>query len=288
VVSLHGYDVNQSDDNLPWLYLRRRDLLKAHASRFICVSGFIRRQALARGFPADKLVVHYTGIDTDFFREDPDVPRRPIILFVGRLAPSKGCEYLIRAMVRVREVIPEAKLVVIGDGPLRKELKQQATTLLQNFEFLGVQPPAVVRDWMNRATVFSSPCIATSGDEEGFGMAFTEAQAMGLPVVSCVSGGIPEAVAHEKTGFLVPERDWEALSVKLLLLLQNQSLWRRFSEAGRARARGLFDIKSQATVLENIYDGVLEEWNSRTDEEPTHNEQQPSSAVEALSSSSRE
>lgn len=264
VVSLHGYDITESDDSLPRLYVRRRVLLQAIGARFICVSDFVRRQALARGFPAGKTVVHYTGIDTDFFRSDPNVARCPIVLFVGRLVQVKGCEYLIRAMAQVQEVVPEATLVVIGQGPLRKELEQQAAALLHNFEFLGAQPPEAVRSWMNRAALLSAPSItAESGATEAFGMAFAEAQAMGLPVVGFSTGGIPEAVAHGETGFLVSEHDSDALAAKLLVLLQNRNLWNRFSEAGQARVKTLFDIRRQATILENTYEDVLLDWNSR-------------------------
>jgi glycosyltransferase involved in cell wall biosynthesis len=249
------------------------------------VSDFVRKQALAKGFPAEKTVVHYTGVDTDFFRPNPNVVRGPIVLFVGRLDPLKGCEYLIRAMAHIQNVMPQIKLVVIGQGPLRKELEQQAAALLQNFEFLGVQPPSVVRDWMNRATLFSAPSVvAESGEAEGFGMVFAESQAMGLPVVSFSTGGIPEVVAHDRTGFLVPERDWVSLAAKLLVLLQNRDLWSQFSEAGPARVKASFDIRRQATILENIYESVLTEWKWRAGQEPIQNEQPPSDhiPVEAL------
>jgi colanic acid/amylovoran biosynthesis glycosyltransferase len=164
-------------------------------------------------------------------------------------------------MTRVQEIMPEAKLLVIGDGPLRKKLEQQAAAVLRNFAFLGVQAPTLVREWMNRATVFSCPSVVSAaGNEEGFGMVFAEAQAMGLPVVSFATGGIPEAVAHEQSGLLVPGRDWEALATKLLVLLQNQHLWGQFSQAGRTRIEKLFNIRTQATILESIYESVLTEW----------------------------
>lgn len=266
VVSFHGYDVTAADDHLPQRYVQHRDRLKQTGARFICVSDFVRRRVLAKGFPAEKTIVHYTGIDTQFFRAEPSVSRDPVVLFVGRLVPKKGCEYLIRAMAEVQGVMPEANLIVIGDGPLRQELERQAAAILKRFEFLGVQAPSVVRDWMNRARVFSTPSvIAESGDAEGFGMVFAEAQAMGLPVVSFASGGIPEAVAHEETGFLVRERDCEGLAAKLLLVLGNRDLWSRLSEAGRSRVLSLFDIRKQALRLEDLYEGVLVEAHSDAD-----------------------
>jgi glycosyltransferase involved in cell wall biosynthesis len=194
-------------------------------------------------------------------------------------------------MARVQEVMPEIKLVVIGEGPLRKELEQQAAALLRNFEFLGVQPPTVVRDWMNRARVFSTPgVVAESGESEGFGMVFAEAQAMGLPVVGFATGGIPEAVAHEQTGFLISEQNCGPLAAKLLVLLQNNHLWTQFSEAGPARVKALFNIRKQAKILENIYESVLTDWNGLSRGKVNQDKQQPSNhdPVEALSCSRRQ
>jgi glycosyltransferase involved in cell wall biosynthesis len=260
VTTFHGYDITMSDRHMPYLYLRRRELLKKVGSKFLCVSKFVRERAIARGFPSDKTVVHYTGIDTEFFRPDVAVERSPIVLFVGRLVPKKGCCYLIQAMASVQATIPEARLVVVGNGPLRSELESQAKSILNNVEFVGMRDPASVRQWMNRAMIFCNPSlIAPTGDAEGFGMVFAEAQAMGLPVVSFDSGGIPEAVAQGKSGFLVPEKDWKGLADSVSLLLRNPQLWQRFSEAGRARVSRLFDLRKQASLLESIYESVLHE-----------------------------
>jgi glycosyltransferase involved in cell wall biosynthesis len=263
VVTFHGYDATVTDEHLPKLYLRRRDLLKSRGAQFLCVSEFIRGRLREKGFPSDKLQVHYTGIDTEFFCPEPDLPRSPIVLFVGRLVSVKGCQYLLRAMPRVQAAVPKAKLVVIGDGPLRRELQEQARASFRDFEFLGAQDHRVVRQWMNRASVLCAPSItAESGATEGFGMVFAEAQAMGLPVVSSASGGIPEAVAHNETGLLVKERDDEALARSLLVLLQDPQLWARFSQAGRSRVERLFNIHTQARRLEDIYEQVLREHES--------------------------
>jgi colanic acid/amylovoran biosynthesis glycosyltransferase len=265
VVSLHGYDVTLADEHHLSEYVRRREALKTDAALFICVSEFIRRQVIAMGFPSSKTVLHYTGIDTDFFTADPKVERCPIVLFVGRLVAKKGCEYLIRAMQEVQKKLPAAELVVIGDGPLRAQLEEQAALTMKNYRFLGAQEPGVVRQWMNRARVLSTPSvIAESGDAEGFGMVFAEAQAMGLPVVSFASGGIPEAVADAETGFLVPERDCNALASRLLMLLTDLELWMQFSVAGQALVRKRFDVRRQTAVLEQLYDRVLGEWKAGT------------------------
>jgi len=109
--------------------------------------------------------------------------------------------------------------------------------------------------------VFCTPSVVSeTGDAEGFGMVFAEAQAMGLPVVSFASGSLPEAVADGQTGFLAPERDWQALGEEILLFLRNGQLWEQFSKAGRSRVRSQFDIRKQAQALEVVYEQVIDEW----------------------------
>jgi colanic acid/amylovoran biosynthesis glycosyltransferase len=116
-----------------------------------------------------------------------------------------------------------------------------------------------VREWMARASVFCVPSVvAASGDAEGFGMVFIEAQAMGLPVVSTLSGGIPEAVKHGETGLLVTERDPVGLATALLVLLENEELWQRYSAAGRTRVVAQFNLLRQTERLENVFAQLLE------------------------------
>ncbi|MEM7772330.1 MAG: glycosyltransferase [Cyanobacteria bacterium P01_A01_bin.37] len=264
-VSFHGYDVTIKEaiarrSTLSHrTYLQRRTVLQQEASQFIAVSGFIRDKMLNQGFPADKLAVHYIGVDTETFSPDPRVQRDPIVLFTGRLVEKKGCTYLIQAMAQIQQTRPDVELVMIGDGPLRSELESQASVQLKRYRFLGVQSPEQVRGWMNRAQVFCVPSIiAESGDAEAFGIVFAEAQAMGLPVVSFASGGIPEAVAHGKTGFLAPEKNESVLADYLFQLLDNSTLWANVSQNGQAWVRQHFDLKKQTQKLEDLYLGCIE------------------------------
>jgi glycosyltransferase involved in cell wall biosynthesis len=260
IVTFHGYDATLKDEyvrrsgNSYRVYLRHRELLKHKARLFIAVSEFIKKKLLEQGFPKNKIVVHYIGVDTQLFQPDPAVRRQSVVLFVARLVEKKGCEYLIEAMSKVQAVMPEVELLVIGDGPLRSNLEQLAKKTLQRYQFLGVQPPDVVQAWMNQAKVFCVPSVtAKSGDSEGFGVVFAEAQAMGLPVVSFTHGGIPEAVAHGKTGFLVAERDSQGLAAYILRLLEDEVLWQQFSHSGQERVRTIFNLQNQTRILENIY-----------------------------------
>jgi len=260
VVTFHGYDATTHDDFASRSffkhrkYLRRRGRLIESAAKFIAVSEFVKRKIMAQGFPEEKIVVLYTGIDLEAFRPSAQVLRKPMVLFVGRLVSVKGCSYLIRAMQRVQESFPEVELVIIGDGPLRSQLEQEARASLNHYRFLGVQPPQVVREWLNQAKVFSVPSITEeSGAAEGFGMVFAEAQAMGVPVVSSLSGGIPEAVAHGETGLLAAERDVEGLAAHILRLLTDENLWSLMSAQGQKRVADRFDLRRQTVLLDEIY-----------------------------------
>lgn len=263
IVTFHGSDAtatNVRHVKAPFghrRYLVQRGVLRRGASLFLAVSEFIRGKLLEQHFPADRTLVHYVGVDTRLFSPARG-ERESTVLFVGRLADEKGAEFLIRAMVEVQKENPAAELVLIGDGVLRGDLEKLASSSLRRYRFLGVQPPNVVREWLDRASVFCAPSIkARSGAEEAFGIVFAEAQAMEKPVVSFATGGIPEAVLHGETGFLAPARDWPTLAQYLSLLLKNADLRRKFGVAGRQRVLQLFDLHKQTSALEKIYDGVL-------------------------------
>lgn len=264
VVTFHGYDATMKEEYARKFsfdyrrYLRWRPTVQREAAFFIAVSEFIRGRLIEQGFPPEKIAVHYVGVDTEVFAPDLSVRRTPVVLFVGRLVDSKGCSYLIQAMERVQREVPNAQLVVIGNGPLRRDVEQKASGCLKHVMFLGAQSQTEVRYWMNRATVFSVPSFTTPlGTSEGFGLVFAEAQAMGLPVASFATGGIPEAVAHGVTGLLARERDVQGLADNISRLLRNHDLWHQFSTAARKRAQELFDLHEQTTKLEEMYRRLL-------------------------------
>ncbi len=253
LVTLHGNDITVRDRE-PDRYRR----LAEDASQFICVSKFIRDRALEAGFPPQKLLVHYTGIDRDVFLPPPSLETSQGVLFVGRLVEKKGCEYLLRAMQEVQQAHPQCKLTVIGDGPLRPSLEALAGQLRIQCQFRGTQPMAIVREALRTARVFCVPSVtAANGDSEGLGMVFAEAQAMGVPVVSTIHGGIPEVVLNGVTGLLSPERDHESLASALSTLLSDEELWQNFHRASLERIEQYFDLSTQTALLEKIYNNTV-------------------------------
>jgi colanic acid/amylovoran biosynthesis glycosyltransferase len=265
VTALHGFDVTMTDQaigatRLGREYLRGRAALQKTGALFLACSAFVRGRALQLGYPAERTIVHSIGADLETFQPPKAGQRQKIVLFVGRLVEKKDCGSLIDAMAEVALHSPAARLVVIGGGPLLPHYEAQAAALGVRCRFLGTQPSSVVRDWMALAAVFCVPSVvAASGDAEGFGMVFIEAQAMGLPVVSTLSGGIAEAVRHGETGLLVKERDPRGLAQAILRLLQGDELWQRFSLAGRSNVEKHFDLARQTGRLEKIFKRLLAE-----------------------------
>ena len=259
ITTFHGSDITITDLRYYKTYLgyryymANRGKLRASSTTFLAVSKFVQRKLLEQGFPADRILLAYTGVDTTKFKP-ASTEDWPVILFVGRLVEQKGAEFVIRAASEVQRQLPDVELVLIGDGYLRKELETLAAQSLRRYRFLGVRPPGEVRDWMNRASMLCVPSVTMpSGEAEGFGMVCAEAQAMGKPVVAFDSGAIPEIIRHEKTGFMAAERDWQSLAQYLATLLKNAALRERFGRAGREVIVSQFSLEQCTKRLERIY-----------------------------------
>jgi colanic acid/amylovoran biosynthesis glycosyltransferase len=246
---------------LPFLAYRRR--LWQRASLFLCVSQYIREKAIRAGFPEEKLRVQYTGMNFSAFTPSLPISEKDanLVLYVGRLVPYKGCDYLLRAMQRVQQRRPQARLVVIGDGFFRASLEQLNQELGVGATFLGEQSQQTIRSWLDRARVFCGPSVThEDGMKEAFGNVFSESQSMGVPVVSFRHGGIPETMRDGISGLLAPERDVEQLAAHLTRYLEDNGFWIQSREEGMRWVRQQFDVRTQTAKLEAIYDSVIRQF----------------------------
>lgn len=145
---------------------------------------------------------------------------KKIVLFVGRLAEKKGVTYLINAMKNI-----DALLVIVGDGPLRQQLEEQAAEMKDKVVFLGAKTHEELKIIYASADIFVVPSItAKDGDQEGLGLVMLEAMASGLPIVASNSGGITEVIEDEKTGLLCSEKNVEQLQNNINRLLNDKEL----------------------------------------------------------------
>ncbi len=169
------------------------------------------------------------------------------IFTVGRMAEKKGFRYPIDAMPRVLEKLPNAKLVLIGDGPERQRLEKQAEGLglEKSVIFAGKATHKELERWYPTADVFVLPSIVTKeGDTEGLGVVFLEAIASGTPIIGSDVGGIPDIIRHNDTGLLVPQKDAEALAGAIVKVLTDKTLNKKLAKnaMGFVKERFTWDI----------------------------------------------
>lgn len=173
---------------------------------------------------------------------------------VGRLVPVKGHTYLIKAIQKVVNVIPEAKFLFVGDGELKSELLEEIKSLglQENVFLLGARRD--IATTLSCINIFLLPSI-----NEGFGMVLIEAMAAKKPVIATNVGGIPEVVIDGKTGLLVPPKDPEAFSSAIIKLYNNPELSNRMGLAGYRRAKNVFSIEVTVRELGNLYSELIKE-----------------------------
>ena len=261
VTTLHGFDVTMSRSALlrsrtpSWVhYALGRSAHLRSESTFVCVSEQIRRSAARLGLPEDRAVVIPTGVDTAALQPRA-LPVEPAVVHVARLVEKKGTADLLRAMAIVKNHVPEVRLTVVGDGPLREELRVLAEELglARAVTFLGATRHAETIGHIGAARVLCAPSVtARSGDSEGLGQVLLEAGAMGKPVVATRHGGIPEAVVDGQTGLLVPERAPHELADALLEALKG-GVGERLGEQGRRHVVEHFDVRAQAAKVAALY-----------------------------------
>ena len=263
VVTFHGGDATKDKHFgkrplLPTIFQRRRRAMVEAAHTILCVSHFVRDRLIARGFPADKLVTHYLGIDIPAEVVLPPAGISGTVLFVGRLVEKKGVDTLIDAMAILHRGSPGLELSVIGDGPARADLERRAKQAGIAAHFHGWLDAKKVQAAMRKSLLLAVPSrTAGGGDSEGLPTVIMEAMALGVPVVATRHAGIPEIVSDRVTGLLVPEADAAALAQAILALKTDPDLANRLRGEAYADVRARFDAERQSAQLERMLLGVI-------------------------------
>jgi phosphatidyl-myo-inositol dimannoside synthase len=202
------------------------------------------RTRLARAMSpqaAARMVRLAPGVDVATFREarPAALPAGgPVVLCVSRLVPRKGQDSLIRAWPAVRAATPDARLLLVGDGPYRDELRRLAAELgvSGSVTFTGGVPAADLPGYYAASDVFAMPCRTRRAglDVEGLGIVYLEASAAGLPVIGGDSGGAPDAILDGETGYVVPGRSVPVLAERITALLADPARARAMGQRGLA------------------------------------------------------
>ena len=219
------------------------------SDHIIAVSNAVAEHARRMSKHLAPVTVIPNGVDTSVFY--PGTNRSDIaqtILFVARLVPNKAPETLIRAAAIVLARYPQAKFVLVGDGPLRVRLQKQANQLGigHAVQFLGLRYD--VPELMRQATLFVRPSTL-----EGMPLTILEAMASMLPVVATPVGGTPELLKDGVNGYLIPVGDHVALANSITKLLDDPLLAKKMGQSGRELVEASYTWDAVAEQTERVY-----------------------------------
>jgi glycosyltransferase involved in cell wall biosynthesis len=213
---------------------------------FIAASRAIRDVLVHDGIPSGRIEVVHDGIDVDKIQNRPPIDVHaeywlphgvPVIVNIGALVGHKGQRVLVEAMPLVLREVPDAHLIIFGEGELRAALERQVKQLSLTKRVLLPGFREDVLSLMKSADLFVMSSIT-----EGLGSAVLDAMAMGLPVVGTTAGGIPEAVVPNVTGELVVPSDPKALAAAMVGVLKDAARRRSYGEAGRRHVAEHFGV----------------------------------------------
>jgi glycosyltransferase involved in cell wall biosynthesis len=230
--------------------------------KVIAISETIADVLRDSGLDQDRLTVIRSAIDTETFAKPADLAafRREFglgetdiaVAIIAQLIPRKGHRYLLDAVARIRPRYPQLRLIVFGQGPLERELKEHTAGLGLGdiVQYAGFRPE--LDQYLSRIDLVVHPALA-----EGLGVAALKASAAGVPVVAFAAGGLAEAVVDEETGILVAPGDVDALADAIARLADSPELRRRFGDAGRALMQRDFSVDAMVAGHVRLYEKIL-------------------------------
>lgn len=213
----------------------------------------------AMGVPKERIVVKVLGVPMPPPVERSFEPGRLDCLFLGRLVDFKGPLETLTVFERAAAAGMHGRLTVAGDGPLMEALRSRAaqSPVRDRIDILGVVTTEQGETLRARHHVFLAHSqVGASGQDEALGVAYLEAMAAGLPVVSADGGSLPEIVRHGETGLLTPVGDLGAQARELVALAGDEGRWRRLAAAARADAEARFSLAAERQTLQALLDGA--------------------------------
>lgn len=183
-------------------------------------------------------VEHFMPIDASPLRQSLGLSDKKVIVSVGRLVHRKGQDFLIESMPQILQSVPEAHLLLIGQGPYRSHLEKLVAkhSLHKNVTFIGRIQYQDLPGYICVGDIFAMPSRSRFAglEVEGLGIVYLEASACGLPVIAGASGGAPDAVIEGVTGYVVEGTDTKQIAQRAIELLKDENLRGTMGSAGRA------------------------------------------------------
>jgi len=261
VVSFHGADVAHKPEIKDYPGKLRR-LFDAVPLVFARSQSLVDR-LIQLGCPPEKLRINRTGIPLNefpFADRPPPSDGKWKVVQACRLIPKKGVATSLRAFAVFKKDNPGAEFFIAGKGPLQQELEMLAGGLgiARDVHFLGFLSQSKLMELYANSHLFLHPSeISPNQDQEGVPNSVLEAMATGLPVVATRHGGIPEAVDHGRTGFLVPEEDHVGLANAMQLMTSSPTVFNQMGERAHAAIVERFGQDAQIDQLESFYEEAI-------------------------------
>lgn len=236
-----------------------------NANKVITISQFTKRELIKLGLRDRDIAIIPLCVDSDMFmprdceglRRKLNLQDKRVILAISRLAERKGHDVVIKSLPKVLEKVPNTAYVIVGSGPTEDKLKTLVKNLALDRQviFIGEVPHDSIVDYYNVCDLFIMPNrkLEDTGEIEGFGVVFLEANACGKPVIGGRTGGTEDAIIDSQTGILVDKvTEPDEISQAILRLLLDEELSRRMGEAGRKRAEDFFNWSIMANRLREL------------------------------------
>ena len=258
VTHFHGFDAYRRK-TLEDFGARYQDLFKTAAAT-IAVSRDMLGQLIALGSPPEKTHYNSCGVDTSIFQTTCPDQNPPTFISVGRFVEKKAPYLSLLAFKSTLEKIPEARLIMVGDGPLWNACQQmiRSLRLVEAVELRGVRSQSEVVEALRKSRAFVQHSITTQdGDSEGTPVAILEAGACGLPIVSTRHAGIKDAVIEEKTGLLVDEGDIQGMAEQMIRLAQMPSLAATLGQNAREWISTQYSMEKSINNLWSIIERAI-------------------------------
>ncbi|WP_028401704.1 glycosyltransferase [Ectobacillus panaciterrae] len=256
--TFHGYDMTT--------YLKYRgnniyNFLFSKGDVFLPISDFWKQKLKTLGCEESKIMIHPMGVDINKFSPVKSKLKGTIkLLSVARFVEKKGIKFAIDAVSKLINEGYDVEYSIIGDGPLKAELQTQVanSNTQDRIKFLGWKKQEDAILLIERSDIFLAPSIiGADGDMEGIPVVLMEAMAMQKVVISTYHSGIPELIINNENGFLVPEKDSDAIYEKIKFIIENDKYTEKICYSARESIEDKHNITTLNKKLERLFESVV-------------------------------
>ena len=265
VTTFYGHDASMIPQDLKWR--SRYKELFARCERFLAEGSHMKKTLVELGCAESKVLVQRLGVDLEkipFIPRKLESERKIKILMASTFRDKKGITYGLEAFSKIASSYRNVELTLIGDAgrsqrevAYKKEIMRVIDTnnLHDKINYLGFLPYPEFIEESKKHDIFLAPSIrgADGETEGGAPVTLIEMSAFGLPIVSTLHCDIPEVILDGKSGYLVPEKDADALADRLEYLITHPEQWEKMGQTGRQHIEQEYDARKQALKLEKIY-----------------------------------